>query len=182
MHPRIAELVDHLTRGRAALLAAVAAVPADALERRPADGRWSPAEILEHLHQVEAGSARLLARRLQRAREAGLGEETDESSVLDGPPLYDATTRRVAPEFVQPGGAVDAETALGQLQKSRDALLAVLDDGDGLALGQVTATHHVLGEIDLYRWARFLLEHEAHHEEQIRAIAAAIDEEGAHAP
>ncbi|MDF1502874.1 DinB family protein [Roseisolibacter sp. H3M3-2] len=174
MHPRVSELVDHLTRGRAALLAAVAAVPADALSRAPRPGAWSPAQILEHLAKVEAGSASLLARRLARAKEAGLGPETDESSVLAAPSSFGPDRApREAPEIVRPTGEVDAETALARLQDSRAALLAVLDDGDGLALGQVTATHAALGELDLYGWARFIADHEAHHERQIRAIADA---------
>jgi hypothetical protein len=69
---------------------------------------------------------------------------------------------------------MDPETALTHLQESREALLAVLHDGDGLALGQVKATHGALGEIDLYEWTRFIADHEAHHERQIRAIAETL--------
>ena len=50
----------------------------------------------------------------------------------------------------------------------------LLHDGDGLALGQVKATHGALGEIDLYQWTRFIADHEAHHERQIRAIAETL--------
>ena len=175
MHPRVSELVVHLTRGRAALLAAVAAVPAEALDRAPRPGAWSAAQILEHLSRVEAGSARLLARQLQKAREAGLGPETDEGSVLTGPSSFGPDRPpRVAPEIVQPTGEVDAETALSHLQESREALLAVLRDGDGLALSQVKASHAALGEIDVYQWTRFVADHETHHERQIRAIAEAV--------
>lgn len=167
-----------LTRGRAALLAAVASVPADQLERRPSPDGWSVAEVLDHLQAVESGSARLLAKRLLRAREAGIGPETETSSVLDcladrdivgGPP-------RVAPELVRPREGATAEQALEGLQAAREALLDVLREGDGLALGQVTAIHPVLGEIDLYRWVTFVAQHEERHERQLRAIGAALAE------
>ena len=176
MHPRVAELVDLLTRGRAALLAAVASVPADQLEQRPNSDGWSVAEVLDHLLMVESGSARLLAKRLMRAREAGLGPETETSSVLDRLPGYDPATSppRVAPEMVRPREGATAEAALAGLHEARETLVGVLRDGDGLALEQVTALHPVLGDIDLYRWVLFIAKHEDRHERQIRAIAAAL--------
>ena len=178
MHPRVAELVDLLTRGRAALLAAVASVPADQLEQRPNSASWSVAEVLDHLLMVESGSARLLAKRLQRAREAGLGPETETSSVLDLLPGYDPIggPARVAPEMVRPREGVRAEAALEGLQEARETLMGVLQDGDGLALGQVTAVHPVMGEIDLYRWVLFIAKHEQRHEQQLQGIGAALAE------
>lgn len=176
MHPRVAELADLLTRGRAALLAAVASVPADQLERRPTPDGWSVVEVLDHLMMVETGSARLLAKRLLRAREAGLGPETETSSVLDRLAGYDPAggPARIAPEMVRPREGVTAESALQGLQEARETLMAVLRDGDGLALEQVTAVHPVIGDIDLYRWVLFIAKHEERHERQVRAIGAAL--------
>jgi len=68
MHPRLEELDAFLTRTRADVLGAVDDVPDAARDRRPADGGWSVAEVLDHLRAVEAGSAALLARRAMRAR------------------------------------------------------------------------------------------------------------------
>ena len=104
MHPRTAELADLLARERAALLAAVDAVPADRRDVAPEPGTWSVAEVLGHLQAVEGGSARLLARRLERAREAGLGPERDATSVLGRIPralLLDGPARE-APEITRP--------------------------------------------------------------------------------
>lgn len=176
MHPRVAELVDLLTRERAALLGAVASVPADRLHLRPAPDAWSVGELLDHLAQVEAGSARLLAKRLARAREAGLPEESETASTL---PRLDRETfmamaPREAPEFVQPSPGAGVEESLDALHRSREALLAVLHDGDGLALGQVKATHATLGELDLYGWAAFIAHHEARHVAQLHRIGAAL--------
>jgi hypothetical protein len=176
MHPRVAELVDLLTRGRAALLASVASVPAEQLEQRPTPDAWSVAEIVDHLHMVESGSARLLAKRLQRAREQGLGPETEETSVLGRLDAYDIVGRpnREAPQMVRPRPGVSAEAALTGLQEARDTLLAVLHEGDGLALRQVMANHPVIGEMDLYGWVVFIAQHEERHERQIRAVGEAL--------
>ncbi|MGZ8379119.1 MAG: DinB family protein [Gemmatirosa sp.] len=181
MHPRVAELVDQLTRGRAALLASVAAVPGDQLEQRPTPDGWSVAEIVDHLQSVEAGSARLLAKRLQRAREQGVGPETEESSVLGRLEAFDIVGRpkRQAPEMVHPRAGVTAEQALTGLQEAREALLAVLRDGDGLALGQVMAVHPVIGDLDLYGWVVFIAQHEERHERQIRALGEALAQQAA---
>lgn len=177
MHPRIAELTDVLDRERAGLLAAVAALPADALDRAPAPGRWSPGELLEHLRIVEDGSTRLLVKRLARAREAGLGEETESSSVLERLPAAAIVegTPRAAPDVVTPAAGTTAEQALAGLAASRDALRAFLADADGLALGEVKATHAVFGEIDLYQWVLFIALHEARHARQLRALAGAAE-------
>jgi hypothetical protein len=181
MHPRVAELVDLLTRGRAALLASVAAVPGDQLEQRPTPDGWSVAEIIDHLQNVEAGSARLLAKRLQRAREQGLGPETETSSVLDRLSAYDIAggAKRQAPEMVRPRAGVTAEQALTGLQESREALLELLREGDGLALGQVMAVHPVIGDMDVYGWAVFIAQHEERHERQIRAIGESLTQRAA---
>jgi hypothetical protein len=110
------------------------------------------------------------------ARAGGLGPETGTASVLDclapidlrgGPP-------RVAPERVRPAADARAEDGLAGLQASREALLQVLRDGDGLDLGSVMANHAVLGDIDVYRWCMFIGQHEERHERQIRAIGEAF--------
>ena len=176
MHPRVADLVDYLTRERAALLAAVASVPADLLDRQPATGAWSVGELLDHLHQIEAGSARLLTGRLAKAREAGLGPETSTESVLDclaAYPIKDGPPRE-APEMVRPRPGARAEDALAGLQASREQLLHVLREGDGLDLGSVTAHHRIMGDIGIYQWCVFIGQHEERHERQIRAIGEAF--------
>jgi hypothetical protein len=178
MHPRVSELIATLDRERAGVLAAVARIPADALERRPAPDVWSAAHVVEHLRVVEAGTARLLARRLARAREAGLPPETETDSVLGSLDRFQviAGNRRVAPEMVAPPAEVNAEQALAGLAESREALLGVLRDGDGLALGQVRATHQLFGDLDLYQWTLFVAQHEARHARQLHEIAARLGE------
>ena len=64
MHPRTEELLTHLEETRAALHAAVDAVPSSLRETRPAADRWSVAEVLEHLGRVEEQITRLLTAKL----------------------------------------------------------------------------------------------------------------------
>ena len=46
----------------------------------------------------------------------------------------------------------------------RDALLS----GDGLALGEITHPHPLLGPLTLYDWFGFIAAHEARHAAQLR--------------
>jgi hypothetical protein len=174
MHSRLAELMEYVDAQRAGLLAAVAAVPASQRERRPEPEIWSVAEILEHLQVVELGIARLISRKLEKARAAGLGAETETSSLvgsLDHLPLLQREAFMPAPDFVKPSGAVTSSVALGALEQSRQALRDAVATGDGLALGNVSAPHALLGPLTLYQWVLFVGQHERRHALQVQDIA-----------
>jgi hypothetical protein len=171
MHPPLQELADLLDRERAALLAVWERIPAADRERRAAPDQWTPAEVLAHLGLVEAGSARLLA----RAREAGLGAETDHGSrrgALAGYDIARNPARLVAPDAVVPPAGVTAAAAEAELAASRAALRALLAEADGLALGEVKANHMRFGELDMYGWLAFIAQHEARHAAQLLRMAA----------
>jgi hypothetical protein len=174
VHSRLAELLDYAEAQRAALLAALEAVPEPLWTRRPDPEAWSVAEVLEHLHRVEAGVARLLRRRLVEARAAGLGAETDAESLLGSLDRFGLVERRrrvTAPEPVRPRGELPAAEAVSALASSRHDLRDAAAAGNGLALGTVHASHALLGPLTLYQWILFVGQHEARHAAQIRDIA-----------
>lgn len=178
MQPRLHELITYLDATRAELAAAVAAVPDLQRERRPEPDRWSVAEVLEHLAIVEGGIAKLLGRQIDAARVAGLGPETQSSSVVTTLPLdrlRDRSAPIAAPERVVPKGELSSAAAWQLLDDRRRALLATLQAADGLALGEVPMPpHQALGPLDAYQWVVFLGAHEARHADQIRELAAAL--------
>lgn len=174
MHPRLAELLEYAELQRAALLAALEAVPGPLWTRRPEPESWSAAEVLEHLHRVETGVARLVRRRLEEARAAGLGAETATDSLLGSLDRFALVERRrlvIAPEPERPQGALPGVEAVAALASSRAALREAAAAGDGLALGAVQAPHALLGPLTLYQWILFVGQHEARHTAQIREIA-----------
>jgi hypothetical protein len=119
----------------------------------------------------------LLAKRIARARESGVGADASTESVrhrLDGYDVADSPVLRVAPQLVRPAADARAADAVAALRASRDALLATIRDADGVDLGQVHATHAALGELDGYQWLLFIGEHEARHARQIGAIGEAV--------
>ncbi|HEX6967185.1 MAG TPA: DinB family protein [Gemmatimonadaceae bacterium] len=177
MHPRIQELLDHLTHHRAELRRAVDGVPAERREQRPAPDRWSVADVLEHLAIVEDRIADGFTKQVAAARASGLGQDAETSPVvptLDMKRLLDRRRRVTAVEVTHPRG-MSANAAWSALEQSRARLRAALLDADGLALGTLTATHPVLGEMNLYQRIAFIGGHEARHAAQIREIGAALD-------
>nr|MBA3338827.1 DinB family protein [Geodermatophilaceae bacterium] len=115
MHPRISELTAFLTEQRKTVLDAASVVPRSRWSASPSEGRWSVTQVLDHLQRVEAGTARLLAKRVTAARAAGHPDETDSSSVLgalDACGLDDRSSPLEAPDIVRPDPNADAETTL----------------------------------------------------------------------
>jgi uncharacterized damage-inducible protein DinB len=174
MHPRIAELLSYVQLQRLALFDAVCLIPETLRDRRVERETWSAAEVLEHLHRVESGIARLLTRSLERAKAAGLEPENEVDSVLatlDTLRLADRSRRMSAPEPVMPRGELTAAQGMAALTESRQALISALQEADGLALGQVTRVHPTLGPLNLYQWVLFVGQHEARHAGQLQDIA-----------
>lgn len=179
MHARLAEAMDYVEEKREELLQSFAGVPADRLARRPSDGAWSVAEILDHLGIVESGVARLISKRAGKARESGLGEEKSTESVL---PTFDQhrekleTMKMESPTTVYPRANADLKEALDGLKASRESLRAAAEVASGLSLGEIKHTHPLLGELDLYQWIIFLGQHEVRHRKQIERTLRSIPE------
>ena len=178
MHPRIDELVEHLHASRADLRAAVDSVPAGRRRERPGVDRWSVAEVLEHVGLVEQRVADALTARLADAKAGGLAAETDTSSVLasfDVARILDRSRRFMTGEGSKPKAGLDVAAAWDALERSRDTLLQAATAGDGLALGELSSPHPVLGQLTMYEWLAFLGSHDARHAAQIREIGAQLN-------
>lgn len=176
MHAPLQEIADLLARTRGDVLAVWQALPPDTRERRPSPGRWTPAEVLDHLRLVETGSAALLAKRLQRMQEAGLADETDHRSRLDTFDMAGVVNIAPfdAPESVRPTRDVRAVDAEAGLRASRVALDRVMTAANGRALGDVKAHHLRFGEIDFYQWLLFVAAHEQRHLRQLIELRDAL--------
>jgi hypothetical protein len=180
MHARLAETMDYVEEKRKELLQSLAGVPSDRLGTRASADGWSVSEILDHLSIVEAGIARLIAKRAARAREAGLGDETSTESVLASFDPYrsrlDATTEMRAPTTTLPRANVEIKEAIKGLETSREALRAAVSTASGLSLSEIKHTHPILGELDLYQWLIFVGHHEGRHRKQIERTLNSIPE------
>jgi hypothetical protein len=177
MHPRTAEILSCLESELTQLRSAVDAVPAHRRSERPRPGRWSVAEVLEHLAMVEKAMLKACTRQLAAARESGLPPETDCSSIINAlPPSVVANRERLiaAPERLLPTG-VAAEIAWAEIEATRVQFIEFVTSCDGLALGQVSFPHPALGPLNMYQWLLFAAGHHARHAAQIREIATELD-------
>ena len=177
MHARLAEAMDYVEEKRRELLESFNGTAEDRLHYRGTENSWTVAQILEHLRLVEAGVARLIAKRVRQARDAGVKEEQSTESVM---PSFDSYRMRLekavlqSPEPVRPGPDANHRKALAELESSRQALRAAAQSADGLALGEIKHTHPILGELDLYQWLIFLGGHEERHKKQIERTLQSI--------
>jgi hypothetical protein len=171
MHPRIIELIDYVDAQTETLRAAYHDVPPEQRGARPAPGRWSPAENVQHIAIVERRLAQRLTMLIEQAR--ALPPETETTSVLGTGPAgraLDRTRRFVTSEASEPRD-VDAARAWDDFMTARRELLTVIATGDGLALGAVSAPHPALGPFSGYDWIAFIGAHAARHADQIREDA-----------
>ena len=115
MHPRTHELLEHLATQRAVLRQSLDTTPPSLRQQRPAEGRWSIAQVLEHLAIVERQVVALLRRGVHQAATAGPLPDDDATTpvlpTIDGALLLDRERRVTAGPQVQPSGALDADGA-----------------------------------------------------------------------
>lgn len=176
MHPRTREVLAHLDHYRGVLQDSVHAVPPARRDQRPAPGRWSVAEILDHLGIVEGNVVRMLRKHFELARGQGLRAEQDERSVVPSVPVtlvLDRSHRIEANERILPTTGLTAEAAWQVLADRRQALQALVIEFDGLALGDVVPPypHPIFGRFNGWQWIVFLGAHEGRHADQIREQA-----------
>ena len=168
MDPETLALLDADRRG---LLAAAQRLSEADRERRPAEGGWSVAEILEHLASVEQSVAKLIAIRGREPVPPGQAPPVAMASErLAG--LRVRTRRIEVPDAMRPSGTMTAAAAIEALAVSRAALLDAASAADPVALAQRTYHHRELGRLTLRDWLAFVAHHEARHAAQIDEIAA----------
>jgi hypothetical protein len=173
MHPRISELLGYVDRQTAILKVAYESVPPDQRNIRANPDRWSPAEIVHHVAMVERRLAKRLASLIEQAR--AFPPETETTSALSTNAtgsVVDRTARFMTSEATEPRDT-DPTRVWDELMDARREVVSVIQSGDGLALGSVTAPHPKLGGFNGYEWIAFIGSHAARHADQIREMSAA---------
>jgi hypothetical protein len=174
MHPNLAAVLVTLDEAGRALRRATDAVPSDRRSEPPAPNRWSAAQVLEHISLAEGGFTSWITSGIEKARAAGVGNETSERTPL--PPqirglMADRVNRRQARDVVQPRGEMSEADAWAAIAKVERRLRTVLSLADGLALNEVMVEHPALGPFNVYQWIELMAAHRQRHAEQITEIA-----------
>ena len=174
MHERTAEVLSALDRSRDALSSAILRVPSTLRETAPAPGRWSAAQVVQHLAIVETRIVGVMQKIIGSAKASGLAAESSSESVwgeLDWTRITDRSVPRAASEANTPAADSDFTHASVTLWQQRALIRTLLQEADGLALSTVVSAHPVMGELNMYQWALFVATHESRHAAQVSEIA-----------
>jgi hypothetical protein len=141
-----------------------------ALTRHP-QGKWSVAQVLEHLYLTYAGSMKGFERCLQEARPlARSATLKDRVSTFVVTSLGYFPEGRKAPERTIPQGMPTEEIvkAIGSKLTSMDDLITQCETRFGRSTRILD--HPVLGPLTAREWRKFHLAHARHHMKQIRRL------------
>ncbi|HEY3280333.1 MAG TPA: DinB family protein [Gemmatimonadales bacterium] len=146
--------------------------PDSAWQRAPA-GKWTPAQIVEHLAlAVETSAATFAARRAKPSmtrRATTLREKAGKVFAFGFgwfPP------GRKAPEATTPAAHVDGPAAATHFRSALAAWEAVARELLPARRRDLFVKHPRLGDLTIGEWARFHLIHARHHARQIRQRVA----------
>jgi len=157
------ECLARLEASRLELLRLLEGMSDERLFRRPGPGRWSPAEVAEHIALVEESAGKVI----RRLRKVALGEAEPFPPAPPGQTRPDG--RRLAPSAVEPKGGLSRPELLAFLRVVRERLVAeVKESGEKRLAHPPTYGHPFLGELTGLGWLQTLVYHERHHLRQMQ--------------
>jgi hypothetical protein len=160
----------YLMAARQEIDAAVGALPLETIARRPPDpGRWSVAQILEHLTLAFTANTvafeKALASGELRARRGVLKQRLGRAMVVD----LGYFPRVRAPEMTTPSGSIPVERSVAAIRDALEKLDGVLSQvaarfGDDV----LVANHPYFAGMTVRQWRKFHWRHTVHHMRQVR--------------
>jgi hypothetical protein len=174
-------VVAHLERTRDAFVAATRGLTASQYGFTPEPGRWSIADIVEHVALVELRTLDLLDAKLPQAPPPSDGKVTGAARFarLDTVIPTREQRRLTAPDALVPKGTwPDVEASMAAFLAARARSLAAAAAVDDETLAHVVP-HRLLGEFDAEEWLYFTAVHLTRHTAQIEEIKRAAGFPGA---
>jgi hypothetical protein len=153
-------------------LAAADAIPADQWSTCPAEGRWSAAELVCHLIQVERAIIKNAGKVLQRPPQPRPFSKRFHlpMALVESRLMPRKTPIPLDPSLVRGKGEM-----LTQLREVRQQTRAFLEEKtQGKDLRKYHMPHPFLGTFNLYQWFQVIASHQVRHSKQMREIAAAL--------
>ncbi|SDI42678.1 DinB family protein [Natribacillus halophilus] len=156
---------------RKEVLAGVEDLTDEQLNREVEEGRWTIAQVLEHLFLIE--------KEMTRTIEKELAKEDNEPARKKKPielTLERSGAEREAPEPFQPTSEFMTLAEIKErLDHSRATLMKALHVvEDDAILSQKSAKHPAFGTMDLEQWIEFIGLHERRHLKQIEELKAGL--------
>lgn len=165
----------HLVAARRLLDDALEGIDPAGAARRPAEGKWCLAEVVEHLALAYEGTVK----GMRRVLAAGAPMSTPPSPrqrlfkfIIVRVGYF--PTGREAPRQVVPRG-VALEEAVGRAHAALDALDAALNDAAArFGARRMLMNHPILGAFSVQDWRRFHRVHTSHHARQLRRLRPSL--------
>lgn len=140
------------------------------LNEKPAEGKWSPMQILDHLQLMENVIAKNISKELER----------DASKKAVKKPIQLTVSRAIkvdAPSFTVPSeDYIRLDEMKEKLRASRERLNNVYDNASKDSLKSKSLPHPVFGNVPLEQWFPFVGLHEKRHFKQLENTLREIDE------
>jgi hypothetical protein len=164
----------YLERLRQAITSATAGMTTEDLTQHP-EGKWSTAEVLEHLYLTYTGTAKAFERCLQAGKPLArtpMLKDRMRTFVVTG--LGHFPWGRKAPERTQPRGMLADEVTreIGPRISAMEELIAKCEARYGKRTRVLD--HPVLGPLTARQWRRFHWLHGQHHMKQIRKLRGGV--------
>ncbi|WP_339289446.1 DinB family protein [Ureibacillus sp. FSL K6-0786] len=160
--------MEKIQKTREKLLQSVRSLSNEQLNAVPEEGKWSIAQVLEHLYLMEMNTVDGILETLSK----------DEYNPTEEKPLYhilDRTVKRVAPDDLTPSEKFQTlEELIQKLEKSREALWQSIEGVSEEDLEQKSFIHRRYGLLSIRQWVSLIGYHEERHLQQIEEIKGTL--------
>lgn len=164
--------VSYLSQTRENLLGATNGLSPEQLQFKPAPGRWSVAECLEHIvaveHRVLDGIANALQQPADSAKRSAFDGRDDELLQV----VTDRSNPCQAPEAIHPSNRWPHDQLIPEFLAGRKRSIDVAGNAD-CHLRQHFFAHRAFGELDCCQWMLLVAAHGDRHRAQIEEVLAA---------
>jgi uncharacterized damage-inducible protein DinB len=171
MPPALEPLLEKLAQAQTEFLRVADSVRPEDWKTRPSEGRWSAAELVQHVVVIEKSVIQKADRVSQKTpmrvpllKRFHLPVAFGEARLI----------RMKSPIPINNAALGSKEDMLAELREARERSLAFLDETKHRELGVYLWRHPALGMLNTYKWIEFLAAHENRHTKQMREIASGL--------
>lgn len=136
------------------------------------DGKWSVAQIVEHIAKVEVGMTQISGKLLSEAKKNGI--TSDGKAFISDEFLQKAGSAQnekfEAPERVRPEGGKTIAESLKNLEESREKLYELKPLFEQVECSDFKFPHPAFGDLTAHEWLALVGGHELRHLAQIKRI------------
>lgn len=159
-----------LSESRSGVVDAVKGLSEAQWKFKPAPGRWSVAEVVEHLALIEDILTQSILGNIERAPAPSTDRDPKQVDATVLAKVLDRTTKFQAPPAATPTGRWAPADALQHFLDGRMRTVALLQSTPDLR--QHAIDHPVFGPLDGYEWVLAVAAHSARHTKQILEVKA----------